>query len=263
MEPPAFDLIDDDELMEEALAILDSVDIDHFGGASLSGQPAQDSPSDQAAADALLQTAVQAVQAVFPHDNKQPPASEGAALPKQKYDVHSAIQAKPAATSRNGPIIGTNRATPRSRGQGGGRTRMREQLIQLRAVVQKMLRSPRSSRFSGQTEDSDAVPGNENDSSLGNEAGGSTDEAAAWRKIAIQQFHARRHAEQQNAELRESLATQMQLSKQVENLLQGQQPHPVSADLSRCREQLGRTHLFRRSWADGVVVGRAAVDVEG
>ncbi|KAH7482155.1 hypothetical protein KRP22_009846 [Phytophthora ramorum] len=244
MELPAFSIVDDDELMEEALAILDSVDIERLGASDSSATLfLQEVPSESAVADHLLETAVQAVQEVFSQNGcsdstKASTADKSGQLHgNQENGVvssdHDALRVLPVAST-------TGNATPRSRRRGGGRMRMREQLIQLRSVVQKMeshletLKSPRSPRLSIRAESFEDVetatnlPAENDDANVSGPASEVTDEATVWRNIAMQQFRARRLAEQQNAELRENLGAQLQLSKQVENLLQAQQPRSNS-----------------------------------
>ncbi|GMF39519.1 unnamed protein product [Phytophthora fragariaefolia] len=245
MELPSLSIVDDEELMEEALAILDSVDIERLGASAL--VPTRTLPEPRAGQHAtatdedLLKTAIQAVHAAYPqhgqqqlNNSKSPNQQQKTATTNQdeRGSARPALHVSTAAAS-------TGNIKPVSRRNSGGRTRMREQLIQLRSVVQKMenhletLRSPRSPRFIDTTDKSDVVlVTDENDSTRINGKTSETDisdDAAVWRNIAMQQFHARRKAEQQNVELRESLEAQIQLSKQVESLLQAHPMDPVSA----------------------------------
>ncbi|KAJ8523620.1 hypothetical protein ON010_g17498 [Phytophthora cinnamomi] len=246
MELPSLSIVNDEELMEEALAILDSVDIERLGASSsraCSSLP-EASIEQDAAADDLLKTAIQAVHAAYPQQGGPQNDSKSYESKSQRHDeVEKTITPGAHDNSQQGTdppkrtplqiytaVASTEKKTPRSRRSGGGRTRMREQLIQLRSVVQKMehhlntLRSPRSPRFRERIEDREAaLAADENDSRGVNGAertSESSGDAAVWRNIAMQQFRARRKAEQQNAKLRESLEAQIQLSKQVENLLE-------------------------------------------
>ncbi|KAL3670110.1 hypothetical protein V7S43_004426 [Phytophthora oleae] len=234
-------MVDNDELLAEALVILDSINVDRLGTATPESTHVNlEMPDESAAATDLLNTAIEAVHAAFPERGKR----SMEAAPRKRKEEKSASPAQPhgnqeESADTNGrlprdPLFvltttdSMEHTLPRRPRSGGGRTRMREQLIQLRSVVQKMethletLRSPRSPRFESCAEyvdDTEAVQTQEDCKEV-------SDEAAVWRNIAMQQFRARRKAEQQNGELRESLAAQIELSKQVENLLQAQPPHP-------------------------------------
>ncbi|EGZ22729.1 hypothetical protein PHYSODRAFT_299877 [Phytophthora sojae] len=252
MELPSLSIVNDEELMDEALAILDSVDIERLGASA--PEPALTLPEEEAtqqdAADDLLKTAIQAVHAAYPehgepHDNFKSHSKSfesKSRVPEQPDKAATTCQDGNNQQEADGgsslpmPVRGplriyttvVEKQAPRPR-SGGGRTRMREQLIQLRSVVQKMehhletLRSPRSPRFTEFLEDNEA-----DEKGSKRAADDISGDAAVWRNIAMQQFHARRKAEKQNAELRESLEAQIQLSKQVEDLIQAHQTDPVS-----------------------------------
>ncbi|OWZ16648.1 hypothetical protein PHMEG_0009535 [Phytophthora megakarya] len=244
MEPFTIDKLDNDELLAEALVILDSVDVDQLGSVAIASTLENlEAPEEKAAADDLLKTAIEAVDATFTRN--LPEQKMSTTVEKHQIDECADVDNQPSRAPLHVMTAANNidNATPKRTRNGGGRTRLREQLIQLRSVVQKMesyletLRSPRSPRLDTQAEfgeDKESVRnlvGDENDNSKQNvpeSASEVTDEAAVWRNIAMQQFRARRQAEQQNAELRANLAAQIRLSKQVENLLQAQPPHPVS-----------------------------------
>lgn len=238
MESIAFDMVDNDELLAEALVILDSIDVDRLGTATPESTHVDlEMPDESAAAADLLNTAIEAVHAAFPDKEKRSVEAaprtgkeEKPVLPAQRHS-NQEVPRDPLFVLTT--TESTDHTSPRRLRSGGGRTRMREQLIQLRSVVQKMeahldtLRSPRSPRFESCAEfaDEEAARTKEDGKEV-------SDEAAVWRNIAMQQFRARRKAEQQNGELRKSLAAQIKLSKQVENLLQAHPPHPnlLSAD---------------------------------
>ncbi|KAJ8530580.1 hypothetical protein ON010_g14330 [Phytophthora cinnamomi] len=127
--------------------------------------------------------------------------------------------------NEHGPAVASS-TEKQTRGNRRGRMYMREKLIQLRSVVQKMesyletLRSPRLGGFAGIRAELSTM-----DEYKSSEINVHASEAKVWRTIAMDQFHARRMAEQQNAQLREALATQVRLSKQLKTLLESQQPH--------------------------------------
>ncbi|ETP41098.1 hypothetical protein F442_11688 [Phytophthora nicotianae P10297] len=274
MEPLNFDIVDNDELLAEALAILDSIDVNRLGAAAPeSPRVAQEIPDEKAAADDLLKTAIEAVHAAFSHNglnsSRVPTATtmlqeHKPIAPEQLHDNQDEIPNVNHQLTRSPLRVQTETGSteamaPTSQSSGGGRIRMREQLIQLRLVVQKMenhletLRSPRSPRFgthANYLENEEVVRNrvvDENDRNRKNvpEHGSDiTAEAAVWRNIAMQQFRARRKAEQQNVELRKNLATQIQLSKQVEDLLQAQPPHPVSTTGKKQHHLLPRRSLL-------------------
>ncbi|KAE9030476.1 hypothetical protein PR003_g10112 [Phytophthora rubi] len=224
----------DEDLMEEALLILDSVDIERLGA------PAPESAPSETAAEDLLRTAIEAVDAAYPQHGKQANNLKSNELEPQGHGLEEKTpKAGRYANNQHEHFGSGDHPVQNARKKTPPRRRMREQLIQLRSVAQKMenhletLRSPRSPRFSTRAEymeERDAVkefPSDE--SNIGRDELESSIEATAWRSIAMQQFHARRNAEKQNAELRENLETQIQLSKQVENLLQAHQTDPVRA----------------------------------
>ncbi|KAK1941178.1 hypothetical protein P3T76_007044 [Phytophthora citrophthora] len=235
MESLVFDVVDNDELLAEALVILDSIDVDRLGTDTPESTHVDlTMPDESAAAADLLNTAIEAVHTAFP-DKEKRPVKLAQKAGKEEEPVLLGQRHSNQKLPRDPLFVlttteSTEYTSPRRPSSGGGRTRMREQLIQLRSVVQKMeahletLRSPRSPRFEDCREyvDEEAAQTQEGCKEM-------SDEAAAWRNIAMQQFRARRKAEQQNSELRESLAAQLELSKQVETLLQAQPPHPVSS----------------------------------
>ncbi|KAL3670111.1 hypothetical protein V7S43_004427 [Phytophthora oleae] len=193
MESPA-SAIDDDEFLNEALAILDNLADEHFS------LPLLKLEEDSAVAVGdLLDAAFQTFNEDGRPENRLKPSTD-----QEKSSIPAGIQNKDCS-------IMVNNADAASATQPQGRRiRMREQLIQLRSVVKKMeihletLKRPDSSRFE--------------------DASQSKSEAIVWRGVAMEQFQARREAELHNAQLRDNLLASIQLSERVKSLLKLQHP---------------------------------------
>lgn len=99
------------------------------------------------------------------------------------------------------------------------RGRKREQLIQLRAVVQALegrvlqLRQANLMRSAA----NQAIP-------VSAQASPAANDARMWQQIAERQYEARRKVEQENARLRASLQAQIEVARRLERLLKKQQP---------------------------------------
>lgn len=225
MDPPASG---DDKLIEEALAIIETIDFE-----SLSHVISASPPTTPSADDDLLLEAIHAVRAAFPQNNMLANGHQPPRLQTARAQQHDQQDQDETANTLQVLIAEANDAERPSPGSKG-RRRVREQLIKLREVVKKMeshlatLRSPSSRLEELENDETNAFWADENDSTNANALSDTADEADLWRNIAIQQFRARRRAEHQNAELRDNLATQIRLAKQVETLLQMQQQHHPS-----------------------------------
>lgn len=232
MDPPASG---DDKLIEEALAIIETIDFEALSHV-ISASP----PTTSSADDDLLLEAIHAVQAAFPHNNMlanghQPPRLQTARA-RQAVGQQRGQQDQDGTENTLQVLIAEANDAERPSPGSKGRRRVREQLIKLREVVRKMeshlasLKSPSSRLEELENDEANAFWADENDSNNVNAPSDAADEADLWRNIAIQQFRARRRAEHQNAELRDNLATQIRLAKQVETLLQMQQQHHSGLD---------------------------------
>ncbi|EGZ22733.1 hypothetical protein PHYSODRAFT_299880 [Phytophthora sojae] len=241
MDPVVFTTLNDDELLQEALAVLDSFD---------SGELDVLTPfivEEDAADDNLLKAAL---------DVLEDPVS---AMPVQGQETESKPHPHGSPQSVSSPHSAdvVEKVTPSGRGRGQGRVRLREQLIQLRSVVRQMeahlesLKSPTSPRFNscadprqGETEPVTADESSCSQTWSLDAAGDGDSRTTAWRAVAMQEFFGRRKAEQQNAQLRENLATQIRLSKQLRTLLQSQ-PHSgfSQGDLTKDHQRFDKIKL--------------------
>ncbi|GMF39524.1 unnamed protein product [Phytophthora fragariaefolia] len=214
----------DDELLQEALAVLDGVDIEDLD--VLTTLVAEEPADTSDHSDSMLKVIVNA----NPSSTLKGPGAEI----QRPYQTHGNL--------RGNNVFHTLSRKMTATGRGQGRIRLREQIIQLRSVVRQMethletLKSPTSPRFNTHAVKNEVgIIGAKSD-----EPNGADEQTAAWRAIAMQQFYDRRKAEQQNALLRENLTTQIRLAKQLKALL-----HPVSCFLSTSSYHflLDRTHF--------------------
>lgn len=105
------------------------------------------------------------------------------------------------------------------------RGRKREQLIQLRAIVQalegRLVQLRQANLMRSAANQVDPTSGKGDRSSAANAA---THDARVWQQIAERQYEARRRVEQENARLRASLQAQIEVARRLERLLKRQQP---------------------------------------
>ncbi|ETL89883.1 hypothetical protein L917_11265 [Phytophthora nicotianae] len=201
MDPSAF-IIDDEEFMSEIITILNSFDNDYLVLL----------PEDTASIERLSQVDSESfVSMTAPEREREEKSSFSGTQGQGALAVNE--QLEPDTIEKRSPTI---------RGRSRGRFRIREQLIQLRAVVKKMenhletLKNPPESLHFDSCDDNQSIMARSEKQAKVN---------TVWRSIATEQFRARRKAEVHNAQLRENLWASIQLSEQVKKLLQDQQAH--------------------------------------
>ncbi|KAG1712986.1 hypothetical protein DVH05_000716 [Phytophthora capsici] len=134
MESIAFDVVDNDELLAEALVILDSIDVDRLGTATLESTHVDlEMPDESATAADLLNTTIEAVQAAFPDKEKRSVEAaprtgkeEKPVLPAQRHS-NQEVPREPLFVLTT--TESTDHTSPRRLRSGGGRTRMREHVV--------------------------------------------------------------------------------------------------------------------------------------
>ncbi|RLN26568.1 hypothetical protein BBJ28_00014982 [Nothophytophthora sp. Chile5] len=240
----------DDTSFEEALAFLISDDFDSITAGLATADAVAEAASSSEGAASLLPTGaeIEATPTAFPEEVEGDSVGHQQSKQRGQHGRSEALpvthKVGPTTTSHTAQLLTTTGSTalepantPR---RGGGRAR--EQLIHLRGVAQTLetqledlkawSRSATAPQMGDANHESTAlVPADENKSEHSNMVATApliADGMVLWREIAVRQYAARCRAENENAQLKQSLEAQIRVARRLENLLKGHHADPVS-----------------------------------